>query len=183
MRGLLAVSALIGFPVIHRSLHRTHPEACYVAAIAVIVDDVKDVRDIKYHRMVVAGIRKLEPSPDASEESCEPRDGTVPMVLRQAAESRFRGVMIKPPQIQVTYTIRQSSLEGARREIKRFALAARQYAGSFSRVEMVPVDTREAPSSAELALPTLAISDADAASCTAENKTLERSGAKYRWAC
>lgn len=183
MRLILSASALLFIHAARTAPRVTPPEACFVAAIAVIVDDVKDIKDIKYHRMVVAGIRKLEPAPDASEEACEPRDGTVPMVLRQSAEARFRGVMIMPPQVQRTYALRSASIEIVRTEIKRFALAARQHSGSFTRVELVHVDTPEAPRSGELPLPALASSDAEAASCSAENKTLEREGAKYRWAC
>lgn len=183
MRGLLAISALLLAQIIRPGPHAPPPEACFIAAIATIVDDVRDPKDIKYHRMVVAGIRKLEPAPDALEESCEPRDGIVPLVLTQAAESRLRGEVPRPPQILRSFVIRRSSLSAVHDEIKRFALVARRYSGSFTRVEFVPVDRPEAPGKAELPLPRLGATDAEEASCKAENKVLETEGAKFRWAC
>jgi len=173
-------AAVLAVPV---SSPQPAPDACYVAAIAVVVDDVKDVREVKYHRVIVSGIRKLEPSPDAQDESCEPKDGAVAALLRQSAEARLQGVVLSAPQIRLTYTIRHSSVDVVRQEIKRFAAVARLHSGTFTRVEVVELDVPDAPRSDALPLPTLSASSNEAASCSSDNKTLERAGAKYRWLC
>jgi hypothetical protein len=183
MHSVLALgiaAAIVGIPL---SPPQSAPDACYVAAITVVIDDVKDVREVKYHRVVVSGIRRLEPSPDALDESCEPKDGAVAALLRQSTEARLQGVLLKAPQIRLTYTIRHSSVDGVRQEIKRFAAVARLHSGTFTRVEVVELDVPDAPRSDALPLPTLSTSGNEAESCSSDNKTLERAGAKYRWLC
>jgi hypothetical protein len=183
MRGLLPAGAVIVMASVRTVFPAQPPQGCFVATVAVIVDSVRDVRDIKYHRMAVSGIRKLEPAADASEMGCEPRDAVVLAEMRRAVESRFQGVVIVPPKAQFTYTLRHSTIEVVRNEIKRLAAVARQHSGSFTRVEVVPLDVPEAPRSRELPLPALTASEAEAAACNTDNAALARAGAKYRWAC
>lgn len=182
MRSLLVAATLLGAAVLG-SPPAPSSSSCYVVAIALLVDDVKDVRDIKYHRVVVTGIRKLDAVNDSTDLMCQPRDAMVPLVMRQEVDGRFRGMTRKPQQVQRSFVVQHSSLAVVENEVRRFATVARTHAGSFKRVEAVAVDVSIAPRSAELPLPALATSEADAAACVDDNKELERSNAKYRWAC
>jgi hypothetical protein len=184
MRSLYAVGALL-VAVMRSSVVVAHApdHSCYVVAIALLIDEVKDVRDIKYHRVVVTGIRKLDAVGDSTDMSCQPRDAVVPMIMRQEADNRFRGTMLKAPQVARSFLVQHPSLAVVENEIKRFAIVARQHPGTFTRVETVSVDAPEAPRTAELPLPALATSPAEANACAADNRALEQSKAKYRWAC
>jgi hypothetical protein len=174
--GAICAATLLSFT----HLPTTAPgEACYVAELAVIVDDVAD---FKYHRVVVSGIRRFEATRDVAG-NCEPRDAMAVNAMKRAVEQRLDSVRVAPRQMRTTIALQHTSLDFIKSQIVRFATLAREHAGTFKRVEVVSVNVPGAPRSEELPLPRLATSDADAAACASDNAGLVRAGATFLWAC
>ena len=174
MRALAAVAAL-GVFTSGVKAQTAPPQSCYVAQVAIVVDDVAD---FKYHRVVIAGIRQLDAASAATAGNCESRDIGAIAAMRTAVEARFDSSVIKPPHLRTTIELRHADLNVVRSEIVRLARLAYNRAGSFTRVEHVSVGT--AP---ELALPRLSSDDTATEACSKDNAALERTGAKFRWAC
>jgi hypothetical protein len=160
--------------------HATPPEACFVAAVAMIVEDVADYR---FHRVVVAGIRKFDLESGAASGDCTPRNAAVPAVMRHAIDKALDSINLKPPTVRANVELHHTSLEVVQSEIARIAVRAREHAGDFVRVEVVPLDASALVGSEEVALPRLAKDDADATACASDNLRLARAGATRRWAC
>ena len=153
------------------------PQACFVAELGLVVEEAPAYR---FHRIVVAGIRKVEPAADASEFNCEPRNLMVTGAMRRAVEQHLDSVVA--PRVRTVVEVRHHSIDVVKGEIARFAERARAHAGTFRRVEWLKADLPAADAPA-FALPRLSISDADAAACAQDNAKLERATARYRWAC
>jgi hypothetical protein len=182
MRSALIVGSLVAFAA-HRDAVRPEPrttDACYVAEVTMIVDNVADYR---FHRVVVAGIRKLNVTPNATNGGCGVQDTGLRDGLLRAIDTHLGALNIKAPRVRSNLELRNPSLDVVRREIANIATRAREHAGEFTRVEVLVLSKDLTSGSEEVPLTPFAGNAAEAATCSADNQGLERAGAHYRWGC
>jgi len=181
MRSGILVGALVALTA-HRAATHARPvaDSCFVAEVTMIVENVADYR---FHRVVVAGIRKLNVVADASKGSCGAQNIGLREGMLRAIDDHIGASSMKAPRVRNNLELSNPSLDVVRGEIANIATRAREHAGEFSRVEVVTIAKDVSAGTEAISLPHLAKNDADALACTADNERLDRSGAKYRWAC
>jgi hypothetical protein len=180
MRLPLLVGALAAASL-HGHLRATTASGdCYVVEGSFLVDDGADYR---FHRIVIAGIRKVQAAADTSFGTCQPRDAQVIAAMRRAVNKQLDSVTVRPPTVRSDLALRFTSLAAVQTSIASLAARARDHAGQFSRVEVVSLPASETVGTDELSLPRLAADSADAAACVSANGQLAHSHASFRWAC